>query len=175
LTPCLPSQFHIPKYERIQRLVERIGGKILDPGSLEAYLLLMSVPEEIKEIANVKLACHRLGEGRITVLVLLLENQPEPLSHSQLADLLGVTKGSITGLVDGLENDGLVKRCENREDRRTRMIEITPAGLDLVNNYLPEKFRGIERLMARLTPTERETLVSLLQKVQEGIPTYRGE
>ncbi len=175
MTPCLPSQFRVPKYERIQRLVERIGGKVLDPGSLEAFLLLMSVSEDIREIGNAKLSCRGLGEGRITVLVLLLENQPEPLSHSQLADLLGFTKGSITGLVDGLENEGLVKRCENREDRRTRMIEITPAGLDLVNNYLPEKFQGIERLMAGLTPAERETLTSLLQKLQEGLPAYRGE
>ena len=175
MTPCLPSQFHLPKYERIQRLAERIGAKDFDPGTLETYLLLLSVTDELREIGNAKLSCHGLGEGRITVLVLLLENQPEPLSHSRLADLLGVTKGSITGLVDGLEHDGLVKRCEAREDRRTRLIEITPAGLEMVNTYLPEKFRGIERLMAGLTPAERETLASLLQKLQAGLPAYRGE
>jgi len=175
LTPCLPPQFRVPKYERIQRLAERLGAKDFDRGSLEAYLLLISVTEELREIGNAKLSCHGLGEGRIMVLVLLLENQPEPLSHSQLADLLGITKGSITGLVDGLENDGLVKRCETREDRRTRLIAITPAGLEMVNQYLPKKFRGIERLMAGLTPVERETLAALLLKLQEGLPAYRSE
>jgi DNA-binding MarR family transcriptional regulator len=175
LTSCLPPQFRIPKYERIQRLAERIGAKDIDRGSLEAYLLLISVTGELREIGNAKLSCHGLGEGRITVLVLLLENQPEPLSHSQLAELLGVTKGSITGLVDGLEKDGLVKRCEAREDRRTRLIAITPAGLEMVNQHLPEKFRLIERLMAGLTPAERETLASLLLKLQEGLPAYRSE
>ena len=175
MTPCLPPQFRVPKYERIQRLAERLGAKDFDRGSLEAYLLLISVTEELREIGNAKLSCHGLGEGRITVLVLLLENQPEPLSHSQLADLLGITKGSITGLVDGLENDGLVKRCEAREDRRTRLIAITPAGLEMVNQYLPKKFRGIERLMAGLTPVERETLAALLLKLQEGLPAYRSE
>ena len=175
MTPCLPPQFRVPKYERIQRLAERLGAKDFDRGSLEAYLLLISVTEELREIGNAKLSCHGLGEGRIMVLVLLLENQPEPLSHSQLADLLGITKGSITGLVDGLENDGLVKRCETREDRRTRLIAITPAGLEMVNQYLPKKFRGIERLMAGLTPVERETLAALLLKLQEGLPAYRSE
>jgi DNA-binding MarR family transcriptional regulator len=175
LIPCLSSQFRIPKYERIQRLAERIGAKDFDRGSLEAYLLLISVTEELREIGNAKLSCHGLGEGRITVLVLLLENQPEPLSHSQLAELLGFTKGSITGLVDGLEHDGLVKRCEAGKDRRTRLITITPAGLEMVNQYLPKKLHGIERLMSGLTPAERETLASLLLKLQEGLPTYRSE
>jgi len=175
LTPCLTPTFRIPKYERIQRLVERIGTKELDPSSMEAFLLLMGVTEVMREIANTQLACHGLGEGRITVLILLLENQPEPLSHSHLADLLGVTKGSITSLVDGLEHDGLVKRCELREDRRTRLIAITPAGLELVNQYLPQKFRGINRLMAGLTPAERETLAALLRKVQDGLPAFRGQ
>jgi DNA-binding MarR family transcriptional regulator len=129
----------------------------------------------MREAGNAKLSCRGLGEGRITVLVLLLENQPEPLSHSQLAELLAVTKGSITGLVDGLEHDGLVQRIEAREDRRTKMIAITPAGLELVNTYLPDKFRGIDRLMSGLTLPERETLASLLLKLQEGLPAYRGE
>ncbi len=175
MTPCPASQFRSPKYERIQRLVERLGAPTLDRCSLEAYLLLMSVSDDIREIANAKLSCHGLGEGRIMTLVLLLENQPEPLSHSQLADLMSVTKGSITGLVDSLEQDGLVKRIESPEDRRTRLITITAAGLELVNTYLPRKFRGIEQLMSTLAPEERETLVSLLQKVQEGLPAYRSE
>jgi len=175
LTPCPTPQFRSPKYERIQRLVERLGAPTLDRGTLEAYLLLMSVSDEIREIANAKLSCHGLGEGRIMTLVLLLENQPEPLSHSQLAELMTVTKGSVTGLVDSLEQDGLVKRVESLEDRRTRLISITPAGLELVNTYLPQKFQGIERLMSVLGPEERETLATLLQKVQEGLPSYRSE
>lgn len=175
LTPCLLPPFRVPKYDRLKRLADRFGALGIDRGSLETFLLLISVVEEVKEAGSAKLACRGLGEGRITVLVLLLESHPEPLSHSHLAELLGVTKGSITGLVDGLENDGLVKRSETREDRRTRLISITPAGLELVNTYLPEKFRGIERLMAGLTPGERETLSSLLLKVMEGLPAYRSE
>jgi DNA-binding MarR family transcriptional regulator len=175
LTPCLLPQFRIPKYDRLKRLAERYGVQGLDPSSMATYLLLSSLAAEVREIANAKLARHGLGEGRITVLVLLLESQPEPLSHSRLAGLLGVTKGSITGLVDGLEHDGLVKRCETPGDRRTRLIELTPAGIDVVNRYLPQKCRGIDRLMSSLTPAERETLLSLLLKVQDGLPAYRAE
>jgi DNA-binding MarR family transcriptional regulator len=156
-------------------LVERLEGKAMERRSLEAYLLLLSVSDAVKEISNAQLACHGLGEGRITVLVLLVENQPDPLSHSQLADLMGVTKGSITGLVDSLEHDGLVKRTEVPGDRRTRLIAITSEGRDLIQDYLPRKFKNIDRLMAALTPQEQQTLGSLLKKLQEGLPAYRGE
>jgi len=175
LTPCLHLSLHPPKYECFQRLAERIGARDLDRGALEAYLVLMSVTEEMRETGNAWLSCHGLGEGRITVLVLLLEKQLEPLSHSQLADLMGVTRGSITGLVDGLENDGLVRRCEACEDRRTRLIAITPAGRDLVATYLPEKLHWIERLMAALSPAEGETLASLLLKLHQGLPAQPSE
>ena len=175
MTSCPLPQFRIPKYERLTRLAERYGGVKPEQGGMHAYLLLVSLAAELREIGNTNLAKHGLGEGRCSVLLLLLENQPEPLSHSRLAELLGVTKGSITGLVDGLEHEGLVKREDAGEDRRLRLISLTPAGMDLVSQALPEKFNGIRGLMAGLTPAECETLVTLLLKVQEGLPSYRGE
>jgi DNA-binding MarR family transcriptional regulator len=175
LATCPLPQFRIPKFERLKRLAERYLGPDLDAGGMEAYLLLVSLAKELFEIGTANLAKYGLGEGRCSVLVLLLESQPEPLSHSQLADLLGVTKGSITGLVDGLEHDGYVRREDRDEDRRLRLISLTPAGLEVVERALPEKFRNVAGLMSRLTPAERTTLVSLLLKVQEGLPDYRGE
>jgi DNA-binding MarR family transcriptional regulator len=168
-------QFRIPKYDRLKRLAERYGGLKPGQGGMEAYLLLVSLAAELREIGNANLARHGLGEGRCSVLLLLLENQPEPLSHSRLAELLGVTKGSITGLVDGLESEGFVKREGTGDDRRLRFISLTPAGLELVGRALPDKFNEIRGLMAGLTPAESETLIHLLLKVQEGLPAYRGE
>jgi DNA-binding MarR family transcriptional regulator len=170
LAACPITQFRIPKYERMKRLTERYGDMGLDPASMESYLLLMSLVGEMREISDANLAKFGLAEGRCTVLVLLLEAQPEPLSHSQLAELLGVTKGSITGLVDGLEQDGYVKREDRGDDRRLRLISLTPAGLELVDKVLPGKFRNIAALMGALSQEERETLANLLHKVHQSLP-----
>ena len=121
---------------------------------MEAYLLLISLAAEMREIGNANLARHGLGEGRCSVLLLLLENQPEPLSHSRLAELLGVTKGSITGLVDGLEHDGL-RQARRPRRRSPDAADLDHAGrLELVGQALPEKFNGITGLMAGLSPAE---------------------
>jgi DNA-binding MarR family transcriptional regulator len=175
LSACPIPKFRIPKYERLTRLAERFGGVKPEQAGMQAYLLLISLVAEMHEIGNATLAKHGLGEGRCGVLFLLLENLPEPLSHSQLAELLGVTKGSITGLVDGLEVEGLVKREDAGEDRRMRLISLTPTGMDLAEKAMSEKFNFIRSIMAGLTPAESETLVRLLLKVQEGLPAHRDE
>lgn len=156
-------------------MAERFGFLRQEPGVTEAYMLMSSLVGEMHEAGAACLARHGLGEGRSTVLAWLLESLPEPLSHSQLADLLGVTKGSVTGLVDGLERDGFVKREDRGDDRRMRLISLTPAGKALIEKALPEKFRESTELLARLTPAERDTLSALLHKVREGLPTHRGE
>jgi DNA-binding MarR family transcriptional regulator len=175
LSACPIPKFRIPKYERLTRLADRFGVLKPELGGMQAYLLMISLVAELHASSTAILAKHGLGEGRCSVLFLLFENQPEPLSHSQLAELLGVTKGSITGLVDGLETEGLVKREDAGEDRRMRLISLTSTGTDLAEKAMSEKFNSIRGLMTGLTPAESETLVRLLLKVQERLPAYRDE
>lgn len=175
MTACPLPQFRAPKIERLKRLAERYAGPGVDASGLEPYLLLVTLAKELMEIGNANLAKYGLGEGRCSALVLLLEAQPEPLSHSQLAELMGVTKGSITGLVDGLEHDGFVKRVDRDGDRRTRLIELTPAGLKVVEQALPDKLGAIGAIMAGLSPEQRKTLAALLLKVQDGLSAYRSQ
>jgi DNA-binding MarR family transcriptional regulator len=171
--PLPPSR--IPKFERLRRLAERNPELGLDLPILEAYVMMIALASEVMGAAGTSLARHGLGEGRFSVLALLLENQPEPMSHSELAEIYCVTKGSITGLVDGLEHDGYVKREDSGADRRVRSISLTPVGRQLVEQVLPDHFRRIVGLMAGLSPSECKTLVTLLAKVQDGLPAFKLE
>jgi|SRR5271165_1668063 len=169
-----PVTIHrIPKYERLQRMAERYPSLGLDPTALEAYLMLLGVGGEVSAAVGTNLARYGLGQGRFMVLGLLLEHQPQPLSHSELADLSGVTKGNVTGLVDGLERDGYVKRQDSGSDRRVTPIALTPAGRRLIEKILPDHFGRVAGLMDEFSASERKTLVSLLTKVQAGIPALK--
>ncbi len=169
--PAKPVVIHrIPKYERLQRMAQRYPSLHMDPSAVEAFMVLLGVAHEISTAAGADLWRHGLLEGRFLILSLLLESNPEPLSHSQLAELSGVTKGNITGLVDALERDGHVKREESGEDRRVTPIALTPAGRRLIEKVLPDHLARIAGLMGELTPSERKSFVSLLSKVQAAIP-----
>jgi DNA-binding MarR family transcriptional regulator len=169
--PAKPELVHkVPKYERLKRMARRYP--TLEPPAIEAYLTLLTVANQVSAASDVSWARYGIGEGRHLVLGLLLEHQPTPLSHSQLAELSGVTKGNMTGLIDGLERDGYVTREDRGDDRRVTPIALTSAGRKLIEKVLPERFARIAALMADLSNSERKTLVSLLTKVQAGLPAF---
>ena len=97
------------------------------------------------------------------------------LSPAELADRTGVTRATITGLVDTLERDGLVARSSNSEDRRMRSVSLTSQGSELLREILPEHFRRMAWLMATLDEQERVTLVRLLGKVMQRASEETGE
>lgn len=163
----------IPKYERLQRMAERYPS--LDPDALEAHIALKVVGEEVAAAARQDFVRYGLGEGRFVVLVLLLEQQPRSLSHSELAELSGVTKGNITGLVDGLERDGFVKREDSGADRRVRPISLTPVGQHHIEKIMPDHFSRVASVMGGLSVSERKTLAALLLKVQAGLSALKPE
>lgn len=163
----------IPKYERLQRMAKRYPS--LDPDTVVAHCILQSIADEVSAAKKETLARYGLSEGRLHVLALLMEHHPRPLSHSELAELSSVTKGNITGLVDGLERDGQVRREDSEEDRRVSLISLTSLGQQLIENILPNYFTRLAALMGELSIAERKTLVSLLTKVHAGLPAFKHE
>ena len=73
----------------------------------------------------------------------------------------------MTGLIDTLERDGLVKREPDPNDRRMMSVVLTAKGERFLENFLPGHFKLISSLMATLTEPERKSLVTLLVKLQQ--------
>jgi DNA-binding MarR family transcriptional regulator len=73
-------------------------------------------------------------------------HQQGPCTQRALADALKVTPRNVTGLVDGLVDDGHVSREPHPTDRRATLVTLTPAGLSLMDGMA----RGREELAARL-------------------------
>ena len=88
-----------------------------------------------------------------------------PLTPAELADRTGVTRATITGLVDTLERAGLVTRTPHPDDRRMMSIGLTKEGEKTLAQIMPEHFRRMAWLMEPLSEKERKTFVRLLTKV----------
>lgn len=161
----------MPNYETLQRFAERYPE--LDPEALGASLTLLCVGTQLQEAFCAHFARHGLSHGRFRVLVMLLRGDEQGLSPAELAERTGVTRATMTGLLDGLHGDGLIRRRENRADRRQKQIELTGPGRRLIERLLPEHFRRVTALMAGLKPSELHTLVQLLNKVAPGLPALR--
>jgi len=87
----------------------------------------------------------------------------------ELSRLLLVTSGNLTGIVDRLEADGLVRRETDEGDRRLVRIVLTRKGRQLADEILPLHARDIQALLAFMPPEQLARLNDLLGQLRDGL------
>jgi len=96
-----------------------------------------------------------------------LVGEPD-IDQSSLAARLGLDRNNTGLLVERLESRGLLERRTNGDDRRARLLRLTPRGERLHSRLYPKAFAGQQQILDVLDPSERETLLDLLVRVIEG-------
>lgn len=163
----------LPRFECLLEAAQHCPN--LHPESTEAFLHLLRTSDLVFATDSRLLAHHQLSPGRFTVLMQLNRHPDLPETPATLADAAGVTRATMTGLLDTLEKDGLVRRSPAPADRRLTLIQLTEAGAALMNRVIPEYFRNVASIMDPLSPEERTQLVCLLQKIERNLPPSEGE
>lgn len=110
------------------------------------------------------LAPHGLSEGRF-ILLFLLDATTDGLAPNALAAQAGVTRATVTGLLDGLEQQALIARHTDTTDRRALRIMLTPKGKRVAKTVFDQHARWIANLFGNLSEAERKQLATLLDKV----------
>jgi len=156
----------IPRYECILEASRRYPD--LDPTACEAFLHLLRAGDDVARSREEYLAKHNLSQGRFTVMMQLfdkVEDRPIARTPAELADLTGVSRATMTGLIDTLERDGLVTRKPDPVDRRMMSVHLTPRGHQTLHEVMPGAFQNMANVMAPLSEAERKNLVRLLSKL----------
>jgi DNA-binding MarR family transcriptional regulator len=165
----------LPRYECLLEGAKEFPD--LDPSACEVFLHLLRTGDEAFRVAERNLIEHNISQGRFSVLMLLWNPAHRrqladgaacdegPHSPAELAEAAGVTRATMTGLIDTLERDGLVRREPDPLDRRMMSVRLTAKAESFMQAMLPDHFRIMAQLMAPLTEPERKTLVVLLNKI----------
>lgn len=105
----------------------------------------------------------------MNALLVLRDAGAEGLPLSEVGRRLVVTKANVTGLMDRLERQELIRRESDAPDRRVIRACLTPHGTELLEKALPERDRVLGDLLAGLTPDEKTALIGLLTKLRRGL------
>ena len=103
-----------------------------------------------------------LSPAQCHVLHLIEPGRPIPMGR--LAEALACDASNVTGLVDRLESRGLVRRQPSEEDRRIKVLELTPAGARLRSIVLERMTKPPDSL-GRLSAAEQHALVKILKRM----------
>lgn len=134
----------------------------------------LSLASAIDRDCAALLAPHGLSEGRF-VLLFLLDATPAGLAPNELAAKAGVTRATVTGLLDGLEREALAERQVDADDRRALRIKLTRKGKQLAKKVFAQHSHWIAQLFGDLSPNERKQLNTLLNKVARKVGNPKEE
>ena len=95
-------------------------------------------------------------DGQLSALFVLVKHGSQTLGS--LSDFERVTPPSMSRTVGSLEGDGLVTRTATAEDRRKVLIEITPAGLAIVQETQLRRAAWFSTALAALSDEQRDAL-----------------
>jgi DNA-binding MarR family transcriptional regulator len=134
---------------------------------LEAYAKLR---REISLVGSVQLKAVEMGQKQMLALYRLSQS---PCSMSELADFAQSDKASTTRTVESLVADGIVRRLNDKSDRRRCVIELTAKGAKRAAKAHEVRDYIGERLNAALNASERDQLTELLSKVAASLSAQR--
>lgn len=100
---------------------------------------------------------YQVSASQLNCLLALYENGPLP--PSQIAKHIMVKSSTVTGIIDRLEQKGLVTRSRTSPDRRVITVELTQSGRTLAENAPPPIQQKVLEGLERLPQSEMEKIV----------------
>ena len=127
------------------------------------WLVMMKAMRALTRYAAAGIEDTGLGDSDFAVLEVLLHKGPLPVNT--IGPIVDLTPGSISTAVDRLVEKGLVSRVESAEDRRVRIVALTPCGKDLIAGAFRKHSLQMKRVFSELSPEELRGLETALKKV----------
>jgi len=132
-------------------------------GPDHVWLVMIKAMRALTRYAASGIEDTGLGDSDFRVLEVLLHKGPLPVNT--IGPIVDLTPGSISIAVDLLVAKGLVSRVESAEDRRVRIVALTPRGKDLIATAFRRHSGQMKRVFSELSPEELRGLEVALKKV----------
>ena len=107
--------------------------------------------------------------------VLMILGADGALPMNQLADALDVSQASTTGIVDRMEQRGLVTRERDPDDRRVTLVELTDRGRQAIERLGAERRDKLGKLLDELTDDELQAFLTGSRAMRRARERHYGE
>ena len=132
--------------------------KLADTMINDAYRALHSLHRHLVNTSGPKLVHHHLA-------ILTMLEQDGPLSASEIASKLSLSKPQMTKFIDGLVAEKAVIREDDPDDRRRVLITLTKTGISILADYRKMLRENILKKLNTLTPEQVSSLTKALEQI----------
>lgn len=131
------------------------------------FLVLMQTSKAIHERIKEVMAKNKLSITEFSVLEVLYQKGKQTIQ--QIGNCILISSGSMTYVIDKLEQRGLLSRIACPTDRRVIHVILTDDGNKLMNEIMPKYHELIHHMFDSLDSDEAQILVQLLKKVRNKV------
>jgi DNA-binding MarR family transcriptional regulator len=139
-----------------------------------ALLQLLRTAENLWNASRVFFGRWDLSPSQFNVLN-LLSGEPDGLSQIEISRLLIMHRSNATGLIDRLEQRGLLQRRATPGDRRAYRVVLTPAARQLLRQILPDYYRLAEQVWDGLPVVRVSRLLADLSHLDGNLAELKSK
>ncbi|HET7579822.1 MAG TPA: MarR family transcriptional regulator [Bacillales bacterium] len=140
--------------------IQKVGESEL---SLKCLVVLLRANHAVMDFDRKDIKRYGLFPTEFGVLELLFHKGEQPIQ--QIGKRILLTSGSITYVIDKLEEKGLIERKRCLEDRRVVNAAITEKGKSLMREIFPKHQTAVKKIFSGLTSEEKQDFILLLKKL----------
>ncbi len=158
--------------DRIDRLLSEWQAERpeLDATAMAVVGRLLSIGRQLEARANAALKPLGLHYTDLDVLATMRRGgRPYRRTPTELRNSVLITSGAMTACLDRLENNGLIARVADPNDRRSSAAELTTEGRKLIDKAIAVRFEEAADALSVLSASERLRLAVLLKKLGQGL------
>lgn len=113
---------------------------------------------------------HKFKELNLTgpqgMLIGILSHNNKEMKVSDLSEKLGLSNSTVSGILDRLENQGLIERTRSKEDRRVVFVSVTEEFKRTAQEHFSDMESSFEAMTSKATPEEVDTIIKGLDMLK---------
>ncbi|MFP2928364.1 MarR family winged helix-turn-helix transcriptional regulator [Pyxidicoccus sp. 3LG] len=163
--PALRVQPLVGEGEEEHDLSEELGEDASTPESRRLHALMIEIGRHRSLKNPLAGICEELQLTPTQMHVLAWLGQDGPVQVGILAHRVGITRKTITGVVDRLETMGMVERTRDAEDRRAVVVRLTARGEDNYKRIHRGVDAGMRRVLDLMGPDDQESFFGIVERM----------
>ena len=135
--------------------------------SFEISMLIKEIYSDTMAIVSKSLKGSGLTNQQIMVIKLIAHNKK--VNISQLCSEMSLAKGTVSGIVSGMEKAGYVKKVKDEYDNRNTYVTFSDKGIEFAKEFRKEINSSFDKVFENFTYDEIKEIKNSLIKLRDGI------
>jgi DNA-binding MarR family transcriptional regulator len=139
---------------------------------LKSIRLLAECMQGFERFAREYVRRHGLTHAQFDIIATL--GNTNGMSYKELGDKTLITKGTLTGVIERLEQKGCVERCRSTDDKRSFSVRLTPEGEAVFDKVFPSMTAQGQQLFSGFSDDDFTALEKTLSRLKKTIDDGNG-